>query len=135
MKLKTSLAVGIFAFWGGILRYVIGLGFHQVATFPYGTLCVNLIGAFGLSFLLRYCVVRNRINATYTLAIGTGFLGAFTTFSSFSVDTLRLLQTNQWLAASLYVGISLIGGVGLSLIADYWAVWWLDRSGKSQGHK
>ncbi len=132
MKIKESLAVGIFAFFGGILRYAIGLGLHQAAGFPYGTLCVNLIGACCLPFLMRYIVVRYQISDTLALAMGTGFFGAFTTFSSFSVDALKLLVANQWWPFSLYIGISLIGGVCLSLVADYWAVWLLDRQGKSQ---
>ncbi|MSD83773.1 chromosome condensation protein CrcB [Lactobacillus curvatus] len=132
MKLKASLAVGIFAFFGGIFRYAIGLGLHPTAGFPYGTLCVNLIGAFGLPFLMRYIVVRYQINDTLALAMGTGFWGAFTTFSSFSVDALKLMVASQWLPFGLYIGISLIGGVGLSLVADYWAVWLLDRQDKAQ---
>ncbi len=122
MKIKESLAVGSFAFFGGILRYLIGLVLNQPTGFPYGTLCVNLIGAFCLPFLMRYIVAHLHLSDQLALAIGTGFFGAFTTFSSFSVDAIRLVNQQQWSAFAWYVGISMIGGVLLSLLADYWAV-------------
>lgn len=132
MKIKESCAVGGFAFCGGILRYLIGLGLNTTGGFPYGTLLVNLIGAFCLPFLMRYIIVHYQLNDQLALAIGTGFFGAFTTFSTFSVDAIRLLHAQQWLLFGLYVGISLVVGVALSLTADFWAVKLLDKQGKAQ---
>ncbi|KRL59119.1 hypothetical protein FC69_GL001880 [Latilactobacillus fuchuensis DSM 14340 = JCM 11249] len=132
MKIKESCAVGLFAFLGGISRYLIGLGFNASGGFPYGTLAVNLIGAFCLPFLIRYIIGHYHLNDQLALAIGTGFFGAFTTFSSFSVDALRLLQSHQLAAFGWYLGISLIGGVACSLLADYWAVKLLAKHGEVQ---
>ena len=58
-------------------------------------------------------------NARLVLGIGTGFFGAFTTFSSFTLDTIKLLQMHSYLFAILYFGSSLIGGILMVFLGEY----------------
>lgn len=74
--------------------------------FPIGTVTVNLIGAFLLGWL-----ATSGVSPTLGLALGTGFLGGFTTYSTFSLDAVRLIQAGAWGSAAAYVGITLVGGL------------------------
>jgi CrcB protein len=89
----SLLAVGIGGFFGAVSRYLIS-GFFVGYSFPLGTLLVNLIGSFlmGTLFALSRKV---DIDEPLRLALTTGFLGALTTFSTFSLETLNLLQRGE----------------------------------------
>lgn len=104
------LYVGIFGALGGMCRYAFNLWLSG-GSFPYATLVVNLIGCFLLAFLMQFLAEKSRISLVILNGIGTGFIGAFTTFSAFSVDTIQLLQKGQFLLAMSYVLASLIGGL------------------------
>ncbi len=82
---------------GANARYAVGLwaGGRFGAGFPYGTLFVNLAGSFLLGFLAGAAGGRLNIAAEARLLLGIGFLGSFTTFSSFSVESLALLQSGN----------------------------------------
>ena len=84
--------------------------------FPWGTLAVNLIGCFALGFAATHSALREDWSPALRTAMLSGFLGAFTTFSTFSFDTLELVRTGHLWKAVTNVGLSL--GVGLL------AVWW-----------
>ena len=75
-----------------------------------GTLIINIFGSFVLGFLLG---LGDRVDPTWRVGLGVGLLGAFTTFSTFSVDTVRLIQDAQPGLAALNV----LGSVGLGLLA------------------
>lgn len=66
------------------------------ASFPFGTMIINLTGSFLLGFLAG--LVSSGLSAELQVLLGTGFLGGYTTFSSASVETLRLLQERRWAA-------------------------------------
>jgi fluoride exporter len=77
--------------------------------FPFGTLLVNVVGSFSLGFLYSL-IEHGQMEATlWRATIGIGFLGAFTTFSTFSVDTLYLLQQGLWLKGILNVLLNMLG--------------------------
>ena len=99
------LLVAIGAAIGATLRYTIIRFFFylNIVTFPYGTLVVNIVGSFLIGFLAFWLVNRYLHNEMVRLFLIVGVLGAFTTFSSFSLDTLRLLLQNRYLAVILYV--------------------------------
>ncbi|HER34985.1 MAG TPA: CrcB family protein, partial [Halothiobacillaceae bacterium] len=82
----------------------------QVAgrSFPWGTFTVNVVGSALMGFLAVWLVARWQVPLEYRLAILTGFLGAFTTMSAFSVDTLALMERQQWLAVLAYAGGTII---------------------------
>lgn len=105
--MKSFLAVGIGGFLGAVSRYNLSLLFPNTGGFPVTTLCINIIGCFFLAWLFTAFPKRFPI----VLGIGTGFFGAFTTFSTFSLETLLLLQDHQWIQALLYCLISVVGGL------------------------
>ena len=105
--MKSFLAVGIGGFLGAICRYNLGQALQNSGGFPIATLCMNLIGCFCLAWLFTMYTKRTPV----ILGIGTGFLGAFTTFSTFSLETLLLLQDSKWLQAVLYILVSVFGGL------------------------
>ncbi|MBC1550540.1 fluoride efflux transporter CrcB [Listeria sp. FSL L7-1434] len=104
------LYVGIFGALGGMCRYAMNLWLSG-GGFPYATLVVNLIGCFLLAFLMPFLAEKSRISLVLLNGIGTGFIGAFTTFSAFSVDTIQLLQNGEVVLAVSYVFASLLGGL------------------------
>jgi fluoride exporter len=101
---------------GAVMRFLVSTGIYQWLGrgFPYGTLTVNIIGSF-LMGLLAEALISQRITIAldYRAAILVGFMGAFTTFSTFSLDTFYLLEQGQFNKAALNVAIS----VGSCLIA------------------
>jgi fluoride exporter len=109
------LWIGIAGFFGAILRYSIGLFlFHESVVFPFATLSVNLIGSFLLAWFTTAIVKRFSIPDHLKAAIGTGFIGSFTTFSTLSVETVTLIQNQDLFLAFVYVFISIVGGLMMS---------------------
>ena len=120
--MKILLAIGIGSFIGGVSRYLISLFIQNkiLSTFPYGTLAVNITGCF-LIGLVYGLSEKGNINVEWRLFLATGILGGFTTFSSFSNETVSMLRDAQYWQAFSYVGFSIIIGLaatfgGISLI-------------------
>lgn len=109
--------IAIFGAVGTLARY--GLqGLLQVrmgGAFPYGTLLVNLSGCFLLGLIGQFTLSRMVISPDWRIAIGVGFFGGYTTFSSFGWETAKMLEDGEWLRATLYVGASVIAGLFLSV--------------------
>ena len=96
--------IGLVAIGGAIgagLRYMIGT-WISYETFPMATITVNLVGSFLLG-IIALSTSQNLISTELALFIGTGVVGAFTTMSAFSVDTIELLQDGNTSTAGLYV--------------------------------
>ena len=81
-------------------------------TFPLGTLVINVSGALLLGFLVTL-VAHEVVKPELRLILGTGFLGAFTTFSTFELESEQLLTQGQWLPASVYI----LGNLVLGFVA------------------
>jgi len=98
---------------GTLSRYALQGLVQQRAglTFPYGTLVVNLVGCFLLGGVAQYGLTHLTIPPEWRVAITIGFFGAFTTFSSFSWETIRLLEDGEWARASIYIFVSVAGGL------------------------
>jgi CrcB protein len=107
------LAIGVAGALGALARYGLtnGVQRYMPAGFPGGTLVVNLIGCFLLGLLASLSVERLPMGMTMRAAVLVGFLGAFTTFSTFGYETLTLLREGAVLRAALNVGLSV--GVGI----------------------
>ena len=111
MKLFSVMFGG---FLGAITRYRIGEWIQTDNGFPMGTLLINLLGCFILGWFLTFFTIEKNINPQFTLFIGTGFIGSFTTFSTFSVETILLFQNGLMVYGALYVLISMIFGILLA---------------------
>lgn len=107
-----AFVVGIGGIIGALLRYWIGTTFAPVSpgAFPLGTFMANMIGSFCLAWLTSAAAQTKAIPQWLVTGIGTGMIGAFTTFSTFSVETARLLQGHYYKTAVFYVLISLLLG-------------------------
>ena len=77
------------------------------AGFPWGTLAVNVIGSFAMGFLAEYAAAH-QMSETTRLALATGVLGGFTTYSAFNEETLRFLQLDAWGPAAANVGVTVL---------------------------
>ena len=112
---------------GGATRYWLAAYVQRTtgATFPLGTLLINVSGSFVLGLLLRFALDTPTVSPELRLALTTGFCGGYTTFSTFSYETVALIEAGDWRRAALYVSLSVIGGliavgVGLKLIDQFW---------------
>ena len=120
--MKIILLVGLGSFIGGIARYLISIFIQNkfLSTFPYGTLAVNIIGCFLIGIIYGFSD-RGSLNVEWRLFLATGIMGGFTTFSSFSNETVSMLRDAQYWQAFSYVGVSILIGLaatfaGISLI-------------------
>lgn len=111
------LLLVVFGCAGTLARYALqGLVQYRTETpFPTGTLTVNLLGCFLLGGIGQFSLERLIIPPDWRIAITVGFFGAFTTFSSFSWETVQMLQDGEWARAILYVSVSVVGGLLLAL--------------------
>jgi CrcB protein len=112
--MTTILVIALGAAVGANLRYAISTWATQLwgATFPYGTMLINVAGSFGIGLIMVLATARVPLAAPWRILIVTGFLGGFTTFSTFSYETYALLVGGRWIAAALNIG----GSVGLGMI-------------------
>jgi len=105
--------LGVGGFLGAVSRYLVS-GYVQdlfkTANFPYGTMVVNILGCFILGLLTQIIGAKELIDPQTRLFLMVGFIGAFTTFSTFSVESVNLFQSGQNLIAVLYlIGSNLLG--------------------------
>lgn len=103
--------IGVAGAAGALARYGIGAAVG-VRTFPWATLVINLAGSFLLGLLVA--IVPARLSADVRLALAAGFLGAFTTFSTFSHESVTMVREGRVASAAAYVGISVVGGLAAS---------------------
>jgi len=107
--------IAIFGAIGTLARYGLqGVVQHRTtATFPTGTLVVNLSGCLLLGFLGQLTMNRMMVSPDMRVAITIGFFGGFTTFSSFTWETIKMLEDGEWLWGGAYILASV--GIGLML--------------------
>ena len=107
----------VFGALGTLARYGLqgGVQDRTGPSFPSGTLVVNLLGCFLLGCLGQFALHRLYFPPDWRLAITIGFFGAFTTFSSFSWETIQMLQDGEWTRAAIYVAVSVVGGLFLTV--------------------
>lgn len=108
---------------GASARYSVATFVVSTAKFPWATLCVNVIGCLLAGIIGTWFLMRAPVSINMQLLVTTGILGGFTTFSAFSLETLRLAESGQWSLAGANVVINMLG----SLIAVYCG-WLLARA-------
>lgn len=112
------LPVAIGGALGAVSRfYVAETAYRLLArSFPYGILACNVIGSLLMGFFAILLIQKLQLSPMWRYAIMIGFLGGFTTFSSFSLDTIQLCQEGYWQKAVVYVFLSLILCFGATII-------------------
>jgi CrcB protein len=95
---------------GGVSRYLVSGAVQRFlgTLFPVGTLVVNLTGSFLLGLLLRYALETPTLTAEMRAFLTVGFCGGYTTFSTFSYETMMLLEDGEWSRAGLYAALSVV---------------------------
>jgi fluoride exporter len=106
--------IGIFGAAGCLSRYLVSGWAYSLAGrgFPYGTLAVNVLGSFLLGLLMEGSLRSTLISPEVRMGIAIGFLGGFTTFSTFSYETLRLLEEGSY----LYAGANILLNVTVCIV-------------------
>ena len=104
--------IGIGGFLGAISRYGVALwiGERWGRNFPLGTFVINVSGSFLIGLLMSLFTERFMVNPQWRLMLVVGFLGAYTTFSTFEYETGALMKDGEWLIAMLNVVLSVIVG-------------------------
>ncbi len=111
------IAVGCGGFIGASLRYLISGWSLKLfgGAFPYGTLLVNILGGFLIGFIMKGSMGTFTISPTMRVFLTTGLMGGLTTFSTFSYETIGMLEENNYLLGSLNIMLNL----SFSLIGVY----------------
>ena len=118
MKKEQFYPLGIFlaAMSGGLVRYFLSSQLPVSPDFPWGTLLVNYLGIFCLIYLVKGYLVYRGTSKGLVLALGTGFCGGLTTFSSLLLDAVKLLDTGRYLSLIIYLLLSIGGGLLLAYV-------------------
>lgn len=113
------IIVGIGGFIGAVLRYLIGLiPLKQASGFPIKTMCINIIGSFVIGLVAAYSIKHSESKESLQLFLKVGICGGFTTFSSFALETMNLLDNGNTFTAILYTSLSVICGVVAVYLAE-----------------
>lgn len=114
--LVASLSVALGGAVGAVLRYQMGRAVTHIAgpnsAFPWGTLCINLVGSLAMGLLAGWLVRSGSGFEGTRLLLGVGLLGGFTTFSAFSLDMMLLIERGTPGLALAYAALSVLAGLG-----------------------
>jgi CrcB protein len=116
-QLRTWLAISLGAIAGALCRFYIGSGMVQLlgTAFPYGTMLINVSGCFAMGFFTALAARTINIHPDVRLLVTTGFLGSYTTFSSYELDTEKLLQRSLEQALCYWLASACLGWLALQL--------------------
>ena len=116
MKKEKFYPLGIFiaGMLGGIMRFQISRWLPSSPDFPWGTLVVNYLGIFCLVYLVKGYLVSKGSSKGVVLALGTGFCGGLTSFSSLILDAVKMLDTGRYISLLVYLVLSVGGGLLLA---------------------
>lgn len=121
--MREALLVGAGGFLGAIARYGVGWLARRIAgagTFPWGTLAANLIGCFVIGLVLGRSEIHGTLGAQARAFAVVGFLGGFTTFSSYGYETFAFIRHGQAGLAFAYAAGSIVLGLGAVALG-----WWI----------
>lgn len=103
---------------GGVLRYLLGglIQERSGTTFPVQTLFINVSGSLLLGFIQRYALDTAALSPEMRTMLTIGLCGGYTTFSTFSLETVRLLEDGDWRRAGMYIGLSVVLTIGAAML-------------------
>ena len=115
--MESLIYVGVGGFFGAIARYLLALGANNLleprwGVFPYGTLVVNIVGSIGFAIFGVWFSARTGMSPQLRLLVGSGFFGAFTTFSAFANESLALFDSG----ATALLLLNVLANNGLCLL-------------------
>ena len=114
--MTAVLAICIGACLGALARWRLGLWLNTGGVLPWGTLAANLIGGYAIGVCVGVFQALPQLDPVWRLALVTGFLGALTTFSSFSAEVVAMLQEARYLLALLTAVTHLAGSLLLTVL-------------------
>ncbi|MFJ7752124.1 fluoride efflux transporter CrcB [Peribacillus muralis] len=109
------LSVFIGGFFGSASRYVLQMIFNRLlpsGSIPFSILLINLVGSFGLGIAFPQ---KEAWDSSVQVFLTIGFLGAFTTFSTFSMETIELIRKYRYIDSLIYITVSILGCIGAFL--------------------
>ena len=114
---NSILAISIGASIGAVGRWLLSLWLNKVFLFiPLGTLVANLVGGYLIGVAFALFANHPSWPAEWRLLVITGFLGGLTTFSTFSIETVSLLQQEKWLWAIMQISLHVLGSLVMTLM-------------------
>lgn len=121
MKLIAAIALG--GAVGAVARHQVAVWTAQLLGhgFPFGTLVVNVVGSLAMGLLIEASALKITLTPEVRAMLVTGVLGAFTTFSTFSLDAAFLYEKGELMKAALYIALSVVASIG-ALFAGLWIV-------------
>jgi CrcB protein len=117
-KVRMPIAISFGAIAGALSRYYLSLGINQWlgTAFPFATFLINISGAFAMGFFTSLALKRNLIAPDLRLIIAVGFLGSYTTFSTYTLDLEKLVAKGNWQFTFLYwTGSTFLGLLSLEV--------------------
>ena len=118
---RIILIIGVGGFAGSVLRYLASSSIQKLFyhSFPFGTLFVNVVGSLLIGLIFGFGERGNILSPEARIFFATGFCGGFTTFSTFSLESLSLIRDGQWFYFSTYA----VGSVALGLLFVFLGFW------------
>jgi CrcB protein len=121
----SVVAICLGASLGALARWGLGLWLNPGALMPFGTLAANLVGGYLIGICVAVFQALPQIDPVWRLALVTGFLGALTTFSSFSAEVVGMLGQQRYLLALGTAGAHLLGSLLLTVAGIKSAMWFI----------
>ena len=118
--MRVILLIAVAGAFGSVSRYALSGWAYRLfgERLPYGTLAVNVVGCFLLGLVMHVGLTTDALSREARTAISVGFLGAFTTFSTFGYETVRSIEQGAWGAAALNVALNVVVGI-LAVVAGF----------------